>query len=124
MAAITLDTKCCLDYLSIIHWHVYHMSINQGHISMFKKYLRLIDDELDANLGVPPPLTPARPQESLEKNRKRDTWCDIKLDVAEIHTGIHLSGVKQVDAADVWHATAADCTLHPCNCESGRRALH
>ncbi|KAL3132099.1 hypothetical protein ABBQ32_008708 [Trebouxia sp. C0010 RCD-2024] len=37
------------------------MPINSDHRSMFKKFLRLIEDELDANLGVPQPQTPPDP---------------------------------------------------------------
>ena len=60
MSAPRLDTECCLDYLSIIHRNVYRMPINPDHRAMFKKYLRLIDAELDENRGVPKPQTPTK----------------------------------------------------------------
>lgn len=60
MVAPALDTETCIDYMSIIHRNVYRMPINPDHRAMLKKYLRLIDDELDQNPGVPGPLTPPR----------------------------------------------------------------
>lgn len=70
MAAPRLDPECCIDYLSIIHRNMYRMPSDPDTRVIFKKYLRLIDDELDANLGVPGPLTPPRPQAWPQPQRK------------------------------------------------------
>ena len=61
MAAPPLGADCCLDYLSIIHRNMYRMPIDPDHRMMLKKHLRLIDNELDANLGVPCPSSPFKP---------------------------------------------------------------
>ena len=61
MACCLLDSECCLDYLSIIHRNVYRMRVNPDQRAMIKKYLRLVEAELDDNRGVlgPPSPTPA-----------------------------------------------------------------
>lgn len=68
MAAPYLGPDICLDYLSIIHRNIYRMPIEPDHRMMLEKYLRLIDDELDGNYGLPP--TPVQP--------KPPTWPDLK----------------------------------------------
>ena len=58
MACGLLDSEFCLDYLSIIHRNVYRMRINPDQRAMLKKYLRLVEAELDDNSGVPGPPSP------------------------------------------------------------------
>ena len=43
---------------SIIHRNVYRMRINPDQQAMMKRYLRLVEAELDDNRGVPGPPTP------------------------------------------------------------------
>ena len=59
MACGLLNTETCLDYLSIIQRNLYRMRIDPNQRAMLKKYLALVDNELDENSGVPLPPTPA-----------------------------------------------------------------
>ena len=51
-------TDNLVDYLSVIHRNLYRVPINQDQRCIIKKYLRLIDDELNGNPGVAGPKSP------------------------------------------------------------------
>lgn len=58
--AIPLPIDAVTDYLSITHGNIYKLPINPDQRCIIKKYLRLIENELDENRGVPGPRSPSR----------------------------------------------------------------
>ena len=66
MACGLLECEIGLDYLSIIHRNVYRMKITPDQRAMFRKYLRLIEAELDDDRGIsgPPSHTLQRPTDN------------------------------------------------------------
>ena len=51
--ALPLPTDAIIDYLSITHRNIYRLIITPDQRCMLKKYLRLIENELDENRGAP-----------------------------------------------------------------------
>ncbi len=50
-----VPTDAVIDYLSITHRNIYILPITPDQRCMIKKYLRLIENEVDENRGVPSP---------------------------------------------------------------------
>ncbi len=53
--ACPLPTDAVIDYLSFTHRNIYRLPITPDQRCILKKYLRLIENELDGNRGVPGP---------------------------------------------------------------------
>ncbi len=49
-----------IDYLSITHRNIYRLPITPDQRCIIKKYLRLIENEIDENRGVPGPRSPSQ----------------------------------------------------------------
>jgi hypothetical protein len=60
--AIPLPTDAVIDYLSITHRNIYRLPITPDQRCIIKKYLRLIENEIDENRGVPGPRSPSSSQ--------------------------------------------------------------
>jgi len=56
--ALPLPTDAVIDYLSITHRNIYRLPITPDQRCILKKYLRLIEAEIDENRGVPGPSHP------------------------------------------------------------------
>jgi len=53
--AIPLPTDAVIDYLSITHRNIYRLPITPDQRCIIKKYLRLIENDIDENRGSPGP---------------------------------------------------------------------
>jgi hypothetical protein len=51
--ASSVPTDAIIGYLSITHRNIYRLAITLHQRCILKKYLRLIENELDENRGVP-----------------------------------------------------------------------
>ncbi len=56
--AIPPPTDAVIDYLSITYRNIYRLPITPDQHCMVKKYLRLIENEIDENRGVRAPSPP------------------------------------------------------------------
>ena len=57
---LPLPTDAVIDYLSITHRNIYRLPITPDQRCIIKKYLRLIENEIDENRGVPGPRSPSQ----------------------------------------------------------------
>ena len=53
--AIPLPTDAVIDHLSITHRNIYRLPITPDQRCIIKKYLRLIENDIDENRGIPGP---------------------------------------------------------------------
>lgn len=58
--AIPLPIDAIIDFLSITHRNIYRLPITPDLRCNLKEYLRLIEDEIDKNRGVPRPKSPSQ----------------------------------------------------------------
>ncbi len=56
--SVPLATDAITDYLSISHGNIYRLPITPDQRCITKKYLTLIENEIDENRGVPGPRSP------------------------------------------------------------------
>jgi len=57
-----LSIDAVIDYLSITHRNIYRLPITPDQRCIIKKYLRLIENEVDENRGVAGPRSPSTSQ--------------------------------------------------------------
>ncbi|DBA91311.1 TPA: hypothetical protein ACH3X2_004024 [Trebouxia sp. C0005] len=110
-----INTDITIDYFSVIHRNLYRMRIDPEQRCIIKKYLRLIENELDDNPGSPPVFWPYQHDPKPTYANKCQTLAEIfhRLTSAEEGANKNLANYKEFRAS----------TWSPSICPRRRRSM-